>query len=82
MAARSGQMICNSTEVCVNTLGGFMCVCPSGTILNVNGTCATEPSTTLTPTPTETPTVPQIAFENRMVLTVNGTLSVSDSISV
>ena len=39
MAAINGQIICNSTEVCVNTLCGFMCVCPLGTALNVNGTC-------------------------------------------
>ena len=33
IAGQNGEMICNSTQICINTIGSFVCMCPVGTVL-------------------------------------------------
>ena len=39
-------MICNSPHICSNTIGGFNCICPVGTVL-YEGKCIEPQSTTI-----------------------------------
>ena len=73
IAVQNGEMICNSTQICINTIGSFVCMCPVGTVL-YEGKCIEPQSFVSTISTTFYSTPSAVVFNNRVRVTIVETL--------
>ena len=73
IAAQNGEIICNSTQICINTNGSFVCMCPEGTVL-YEGKCIEPQSFVSTISTTIDSTPSAVVLNNRVRVTIVETL--------
>ena len=74
-------MICNSTQICINTIGSFVCMCPVGTVL-YEGKCIEPQSFVSTISTTIDSTPSAVVLNNKVRVTIVETLKFVNYFSI